>query len=177
MRIKSLAKSALDIIMQLIIPAIVGILVGSIINLFIGFTSVSGMSMYPTLEDKDFLFMNKMLSDSADNGDIVVFDTTPDAKYKDKIFYIKRVIAKEGDHLVISDGKVKLNDKVLKEDYTDGSYTEGEVDVIIPKGKYFVLGDNRDGSTDSRVFGLVSQEDIEGVVKARVLPLKPISNK
>lgn len=176
MKLRSILDEVVYGFKQLVGPCIVGVLIGVTFNLFLGFTSVSGMSMYPTLNNKDFLFMSKISKDSIDNGDIIVFDTTPDMKYRDKIFYIKRVIGKGNDHLVIKDGKVMINNKVLSEKYTDGSYTEGEVDVIIPEGQYFVMGDNRDGSTDSRVFGLVSQDNIEGVVKARVLPLKAIPN-
>lgn len=174
MDLKSLTKKIID---ELLIPAIVGIAVGLIFNLFIGFTSVNGLSMYPTLEHKDFLVMNKITANNITNGDIIVFDTTPDAKYKEKIYYIKRVIAKEGDHIVIKDGKVIVNDVELKENYTDGSVTEGDIDITIPQGKYFVLGDNRDGSSDSRVFGLVSHENIVGKVINRVYPFKLIESK
>lgn len=174
MDLKSLSKKIWN---DFIVPCIVGMLIGLTVNLFVGFTSVSGMSMYPTLNHKDFLYMSKISKDSATNGDIVVFDTTPEEMFFNKVYYIKRLIAKEGDHVVIKDGKVKVNDKELVEDYTDGSVTEGDVDVVVPQGKYFVLGDNRDGSTDSRVFGLVSQDNIVGVVKGRIFPFKSISNK
>lgn len=174
MGLKNLIKKIID---ELLIPAIVGIGMGLIFNLFVGFTSVNGLSMYPTLEHKDFLVMNKFATNNVSNGEIVVFDTTPNMKYKDKIYYIKRVIAKEGDHLVIKDGKVILNNVELKEDYTDGSVTEGEIDITVPKGKYFVMGDNRDGSSDSRVFGLVSHENIVGKIINRVYPFKLIEKK
>lgn len=171
MDLKSLTKKIID---ELLVPAIVGIAIGLTFNLFIGFTSVNGLSMYPTLEHKDFLVMNKITKNAIHSGDIVVFDTTPESKYKDKIYYIKRVIATEGDHIVIKDGKVIVNDVELKEKYTDGSVTEGDIDIVIPQGKYFVLGDNRDGSSDSRVFGLVSHENIVGKVINRLYPFKLI---
>lgn len=174
MDLKSLTRKIID---ELLVPAIVGVAIGLTFNLFIGFTSVNGLSMYPTLEHKDFLAMNKIAKNNIENGNIIVFDTTPDAKYRDKVYYIKRVIATEGDHIVIRDGKVIVNDVELKETYTDGSLTEGEVDMTIPKGKYFVLGDNRDGSSDSRVFGLVSHDDIVGKVINRLYPFKLIEHK
>lgn len=157
-------------------PCMVGLIVGLTFNVFVGFTSVNGMSMYPTLNHKDFLILNKISKSNVSNKDIIVFDTTPEAKTKDKVYYIKRVIATPGDHIVIKDGKVIVNDVELTENYTDGSVTEGNVDVVVPEGKCFVLGDNRDGSSDSRVFGLVSQDDIVGIVINRLYPLKLIKN-
>lgn len=173
MDLKSLTKKIID---ELLIPCIVGVSVGLIFNLLVGFTSVNGLSMYPTLNHKDFLAINKICNNSIKKGDIVVFDTTPEVnRKKDKIYYIKRIIATEGDRLVIKDGKIIINGIEQKESYTDGSVTEGYVDVTIPKNKYFVLGDNRDESSDSRVFGLVSQEDIVGIVINRIYPFKLIS--
>lgn len=160
-----------------IITLIFSIILSTVLYQFIGFTKVSGLSMYPTLDDKDFLFFTKTdkHNDSIDNGDIVIFDTTPDIKSRfKKIFYIKRVIGKEGDHVLIDNGKVFVNDIELNEPYIDDLITEGYVDIIVPEDKYFVLGDNRDGSSDSRVFGLVKHSDMVGVSKFRVLPITNI---
>lgn len=174
MDLKSLMKFLKD---EILIPCAVGIVVAVIINNFVGFTFVNGSSMYPTLENKDYLMLNKIGKDNVEKGKIVVFDTTPDAKRKDKVYYIKRVIATEGDHLEIKDGVVRINGKTLDEKYTDGSITEGDINTVVPEGKYFVLGDNRDGSTDSRIFGFVSEKDIVGTVVTRIFPFKKISYK
>lgn len=174
MNLKSLMKFIKD---EVIIPCSVGCAIAIFINMFVGFTFVNGSSMYPTLEDKDYLMLNKISKESPDNGDIVVFDTTPDAKNRDKIYYIKRVIATPGQHIEIKDGIVRVNGKTLDEKYTDGSVTEGEIDTIVPEGKYFVLGDNRDGSTDSRVFGFVPKETMVGKVIVRLYPFKSIEYK
>ena len=163
-------------VVELLIPSIYGIAIGLIVNLFVGFTSVRGESMYPTLNDRDFLMLNKISKGNIENGDIVVFDVTPELSYREKIFYIKRVIGKSGDHVVIKDGKVIVNDIELNEVYTDGSITEGEIDILVPDGSYFVLGDNRDESSDSRVIGLVSHENVTGVVKMRLYPFNKIEN-
>ena len=75
-------------VLELLIPSIYGIVIGLIVNLFIGFTSVRGESMYPTLNDRDFLMLSKISNDNIENGDIVVFDTTPELSYREKIFYV-----------------------------------------------------------------------------------------
>ena len=93
-----------------------------------------------------------------------------------KISYIKRVIALPGEHLEIKDGKVYINEEELKEDYlsenvitdsTDGAF----IDIIVPEGTVFVMGDNRDHSSDSRRFGCIPYEKIESKVWLRFWPL------
>lgn len=93
-----------------------------------------------------------------------------------KTSYIKRVIAVEGDHIEIKDGKVYLNGQKLEEDYLDEGVTTdmGQYgvfsDVVVPKGYVFAMGDNRDHSTDSRSFGCIPVEKIEGKVWIRFWP-------
>ena len=93
-----------------------------------------------------------------------------------KISYIKRVIGLPGEHLEIKDGKVYINGEELQEDYlgenvttdsTDGAF----VDIIVPEGTVFVMGDNRSGSSDSRRFGCVPYDKIESKVWLRFWPL------
>ncbi len=91
-----------------------------------------------------------------------------------KTSYIKRIIAVEGDHIKIEDGKVYLNGEELDEPYLDdGVVTEGGVynDIIVPEGCVFVMGDNREHSTDSRSFGCIPIERIESKVWIRFWPL------
>ena len=93
-----------------------------------------------------------------------------------KTSYIKRIIAVEGDHIEIKDGKVYLNGEELQEDYLDDGVTTNMgtygvfSDVVVPEGYVFVMGDNRDHSTDSRSFGCVPVEKIEGKVWIRFWP-------
>lgn len=93
-----------------------------------------------------------------------------------KTSYIKRIIAIEGDHLEIKDGKVYLNGEELQEEYLDNGVTTnmGQYgvfsDVVVPEGYVFVMGDNRDHSTDSRCFGCIPVEKIEGKVWIRFWP-------
>lgn len=90
-----------------------------------------------------------------------------------KTSFIKRVIGVEGDHIKIEDGKVYLNDKELEEPYLDeGVTTPGGTfsDVVVPKGYVFIMGDNREHSTDSRSFGCVPINKIESKVWIRFWP-------
>ena len=96
-------------------------------------------------------------------------------EYK-KISYIKRIIGLPGEHIQIKNGKVFINGEELKEDYLEeGLLTEdlgGQfIDVVVPENTVFVMGDNRDGSMDSRKFGCIPFEKIEGVVGFRFWPI------
>ncbi len=93
-----------------------------------------------------------------------------------KISYIKRVIALPGEHLEIKDGKVYINGNELKEEYlSDTVKTENMdgafYDLVVPEGTVFVMGDNRSGSSDSRMFGCIPYSKIEGKVVFRFWPL------
>ena len=93
-----------------------------------------------------------------------------------KVSYIKRVIGLPGDHIVISDGKVFINDKEFTESYLQpGVVTDNGrgycTDVIVPQNTVFVMGDNRSQSTDSRCFGCIPLEKIESKVWIRIWPL------
>ncbi len=93
-----------------------------------------------------------------------------------KVSYIKRVIGLPGDHIVISDGKVFINDKEFTESYLQpGVVTDNGrgycTDVVVPQNTVFVMGDNRSQSTDSRCFGCIPLEKIESKVWIRIWPL------
>ena len=154
------------------------IVIAFIITQFIRPTLVRGESMYPTLAEDDYLIVNKISykAKSPQYGDIVVFRTNllqEDGTYKD---LVKRVIATEGDHLVIKDFKVYVNGKVIEEPYIGEQYTSGDIDIIIPENKIFAMGDNREKSLDSRYdeVGLVDEEDLMGKVSVRLYPLNRI---
>lgn len=93
-----------------------------------------------------------------------------------KTSYIKRVIGLPGDHIVIEDGTVYINDEEYEEDYLQpGVITDNGkgfcTDVIVPENTVFVMGDNRSQSTDSRCFGCIPLEKIESKVWIRIWPL------
>lgn len=133
--------------------------------LFIGINYVSarirvdGSSMEPTLSDREFVLVNRVaywLGKPA-QGDVVIF-ALPDAPDKE---YIKRVIGVPGDRIVISGRQVTVNGESLDEPYiaADPTYTGS---WTVPEGSLFVLGDNRNNSTDSHVWGPVSQAHVVG---------------
>ncbi|MFZ6028127.1 MAG: signal peptidase I [Chloroflexota bacterium] len=133
--------------------------------LFIGINYISarirvdGSSMEPTLSDREFVLVNRLVYQIGEpaRGDVVVF-ALPDNPDKE---YIKRVIGVPGDRIVIGGREVTVNGDVLQEPYIadDPTYTGS---WTVPEGSLFVLGDNRNNSTDSHVWGPVSQEHVVG---------------
>ncbi|WP_042277089.1 signal peptidase I [[Clostridium] dakarense] len=149
-----------------------------IITQFVRPTLVRGESMYPTLEENDYLIINRMSYRVGEpkKGDVIVFSTAllqDDGSPKD---LVKRVIAVGGDHIKIENSNVYVNDKLIKEPYIHDNYTEGAIDMVIPEGKVFAMGDNREKSLDSRYedVGLVNEKDIMGKVMIRLFPFNKI---
>lgn len=117
---------------------------------------VNGASMDNTLKDKEILLLNIIdykLNDNIKRYDIVVIDNEDE-------FLIKRIIGLPGDIVRCIDGELYINDKKIEEDYSIGKTSDFEVKVR--KGEYFVLGDNREVSLDSRYFGSFKKEQIKG---------------
>lgn len=123
---------------------------------------VEGTSMLPRLEDQDRLFINKFAYhfEKIERGDVVVFYYPRDPEKS----YIKRVIALPGDDLRIEGGRVYVNGSLLAEPYVPRRYrdTRSQEDMVIPAGEYFVMGDHRSISSDSRDFGPVPRDLIYG---------------
>jgi signal peptidase I len=123
---------------------------------------VEGTSMLPRLEDRDRLFINKFVYhiSAIERGDVVVFHYPRDPEKS----YIKRVIALPGDHLRIDRGQVWVNGKRLVEDYVPPEYrdTRSMAEMVIPDDTYFMMGDHRSISSDSREFGPVERSLIYG---------------
>jgi len=123
---------------------------------------VEGTSMLPRLEDHDRLFINKFVYHitSIEHGDVVVFHYPRDPEKS----YIKRVIALPGDRLRIDHGQVFVNDKALAENYVPEMYRDmrSYAETVIPDDSYFVMGDHRSISSDSREFGAVERDLIYG---------------
>ncbi|PYX84969.1 MAG: signal peptidase I [Acidobacteria bacterium] len=123
---------------------------------------VEGTSMMPSLDDQERIFVNKFVYriEAIQRGDIVVFRYPRDPSKS----YIKRVIGLEGDHIRIDDGLVYVNGKALDEDYVPGAYADDRSypEIVVPPHSYFVLGDHRSMSNDSRDFGPVNDNFIYG---------------
>ena len=125
---------------------------------------VEGTSMLPRLEDRDRLFINKFVYhvSAIERGDVVVFRHP--ASYDPQRSYIKRVIALPGDTLRIDHGRVYVNGKLLHEPYVPLEYRDDQSvpEMIIPAGCYYMMGDHRSISQDSRYFGPVDHSLIYG---------------
>lgn len=126
---------------------------------------VNGASMMDTLHDGDIMILD--IIGYKKNGlkryDIVVVDEGSE-------LIIKRVIGFPGEKIEYKDNELYINDKKVKDKY-NSNYTE-DFSIIVPDGKYFVLGDNRNDSMDSRVFGAFDKKQILGKTKFIVLPFK-----
>ena len=132
---------------------------------------VEGLSMAPTLVDQDRLIVNKLAYRIGEprRSDIVMlyYPIDPDKSF------VKRVIAEEGDQVRIVDGSVFVNDVPMQDDFVPPEY-RGNDDFgpsVIPEGYYFVMGDHRNNSSDSRHWGFVPKKYIIGKVQLRWWPI------
>jgi signal peptidase I len=135
---------------------------------------VEGTSMLPVLEDQDRLFVNKMAYRMGEihRGDVVVF-LYPHDHHKS---YIKRVIALPGDDLRIDHGHVFVNGKRMNEKYVPPRFEDSRSlpETIIPDHEYFVMGDHRSISSDSRDFGPVDRDLIYGKAAFVYWPMEQV---
>lgn len=138
---------------------------------------VSGSSMAPTFHNREYLIINKIgyRLHVPERGDVIVFKYPRDTSQ----YFIKRVVGLPGEKVQIADGKVTLynaqhpNGKVLDEPYLTNKIVTfgGEGTVTLGSEEYFVLGDNRQASSDSRVWGILPKHNIVGKAWLRVFPL------
>jgi signal peptidase I len=135
---------------------------------------VEGLSMFATLDDNDYLIANKIdyRLHAPQRGDIIIL-RPPTDNSKD---FIKRIIALPGERLLISDGHVYINGHLLDEPYLPEEWTTlnnwgGPDGEVVPPNDYFVMGDNRNRSQDSRIFGFIGRDRIDGRAWFRIWPL------
>jgi len=125
---------------------------------------VEGTSMMPGLTDQERIFINKFTYrfglGSIERGDTVVFEFPGDTSKS----YIKRVIGLPGDRIRIDRGQVYVNGQALAEDYVESDYRDdvSKSEIVVEPDEYYVLGDHRNSSSDSRVWGTVPRKFIYG---------------
>lgn len=136
---------------------------------------VDGESMSPNFHTGHYLVIDEISYrfHQPSRGDVIVLRYPLDPKR----FFLKRIIGIPGDHIVIKDGKVYVNDVVDVEPYeSQPTFPAGPYkDVTLAPGQYFAMGDNRAGSDDSRTWGILPRENIVGHVVLRLFPLKLLS--
>src|SRR5437763_9977743 len=142
---------------------------------------VEGLSMFATLDNNDYLIANKIdyRLHAPQRGDIIIL-RPPTNNSTD---FIKRIIALPGERLLIRDGTVYIDGRRLSEPYLPEEWTQdnnwpsnGTDGELIPPNEYFVMGDNRNKSQDSRFFGPISRDRIDGKAWFRIWPFAHFGN-
>ena len=149
-----------------LIPYLIIVVVVVLVRTFL-FTPirVNGDSMYDTLNDGDTMILNKigMKLNDIERFQIVVIKTHD-------TYLIKRIIGLPGETIEYKDGKLYINNKIMKDPYFKDNNTNDFEKVKIPKNHYYVMGDNRSVSIDSRLIGTVDINDIMGTTKLVLFP-------
>ena len=169
-----------DFVKSLIKDIIVAAILAAVVISFVRPTIVKQTSMQDTLNPNDYIIMYRRAysgDKEPKRGDIIIFKSElQDENGKNKLL-IKRVIGLPGDKITINDGKVYINDKEYDESYLKDGYTTGSVNNFkVPKGEYFVMGDNRVVSIDSRYseVGCIKKDAIKGRAVLRLFPFTKI---
>ena len=166
-KISSVIGSVGKFILSFLETVVVALVISVVLYLFIMTPhEVVGNSMHPTYKNGEMLMANKVLYKIKEptRGDVIIF------KYSDTQDFIKRIIGLPGETVMLKDGKLYIDGNLLDESkylnssiYTNGGdyLKEGET-ITVPQGRYFVCGDNRPHSSDSRMFGPIDGKDIKG---------------
>lgn len=144
-----------------LLPYIIILLIIALFRSFIATPiKVNGNSMYNTLNGTEFMILNKL--GNIDRYDIIVVDTEDDE-------LIKRVYGLPGEKIEIQNNMIYINDKKIEDKYAYGNTSNYEA-ITLAEDEYFVLGDNRVVSLDSRIIGPVKKKDIKGTTNFIVYP-------
>jgi signal peptidase I len=146
-------------ILDVIETVVFALLIFAVINTLTARIRVDGMSMEPTLETGEFVIINKLAYrlGTPEIGDVIVFHFPRNPEQE----YIKRVIGLAGDQVVISNRQVEVNGRVLNEPYI-AAPPRYELSEVVPEDSLFVLGDNRNNSSDSHDWGAVPMANVVG---------------
>lgn len=144
-------------------PYVLIVVVIVVIRIFIATpVKVDGDSMYNTLSDNDIVLLSKL--SSIDRFDIIVLKENDN-----NATIIKRVIGMPGDKVKIRNNKIYINNKIIEDEYAYGETSDYD-EITLGDDEYFVLGDNRLISKDSRYFGAIKKSDIKGKAVFRLFP-------
>ena len=196
-RTKKVVAEILDWTYCIVLAVVITLLIK---NLVFSTTIVRKESMVPTLQDGNILMVNRfalVTKQPLERGDIVVIEApmvrvadSNYAYYKEDTFiekvgklfkknlYIKRVIGLPGEHLVIDDAIVYINGEAIEEEYINGEWIRlnSGIEIEIPEGYIYCMGDNRNVSLDSRELGLIPIEKVEGTASFRLFPFDKFGN-
>lgn len=159
---------------------LIALLLAFLIRVFIAEPRyIPSESMFPTLETGDRLVIEKVAYKFHPPvpGDIVVFQPPTQLRllgYEPNQAFIKRAIATEGETVAVQDGIVYVNNQPLQENYIAAPPEYNLLPVTVPKGQLFVMGDNRNNSNDSHVWGFLPRENVIGHAVFRFWPLEKI---
>lgn len=178
--VTTLIKSIVNFFMDFLETIVVALSIFVVVYLFMAQPhEVKGSSMEPNFHNNEYILTDKISYrfKTPNRGDVIIFK----APTNPELDYIKRVIGLPSEKVKIEKGKVYVNDLPLNEEYLDSPTTlfpsstmkEG-VDITISVGEYFVLGDNRGHSSDSREFGPISSDLIIGRAFIRYWPLTAV---
>jgi signal peptidase I len=170
---KDVKKGKKSMIRELLETVISAGVIAFIIITFIGqVTVVRGASMEPTLYNNERLIANKISYrfESPKRSEIIIFKPPLEIKRN----YIKRIIGIPGDKIEIIKGEIYLNDNKLEENYIEYNSYEDVSAILVPDDSFFVLGDNRSNSSDSRYWGFVPRKNVVGKAWVVFWPLNKI---
>lgn len=175
-----IVKKTIDFVMEILETiAFVGSIFIVIYLFVLQPNQVKGKSMLPNLTEGDYIFTSKITYKFREmkKGDIVVFRSPSNAD----IEFIKRIMALPGEKVMVLDGKVFINDIQINEPYIPATtplahngYLKNGVPIIVPENHIFVMGDNREVSSDSRIFGPIPISSLIGQVFYRYYPIGKI---